>query len=64
MVCTGRVPYTEGLGLAEAGIETVRGFVQVDETMRVLTKVVERNGIELNVTCTACSPRHTRDDCP
>jgi dihydrolipoamide dehydrogenase len=38
MVATGRVPNTKDLGLANLGVETVRGFVQVDETMRVLTK--------------------------
>jgi len=32
LVATGRVPNTEGLGLAEAGVSTdARGFVQVDE---------------------------------
>mmetsp|Transcript_1179 Transcript_1179/g.3511 ORF Transcript_1179/g.3511 Transcript_1179/m.3511 type:complete len:518 (+) Transcript_1179:703-2256(+) len=36
MVATGRVPNTKKLGLEEAGIETPRGFVQVDEYMRVL----------------------------
>ena len=38
MVATGRVPMTTGLGLEAAGIETDRGFVQVDDHMRVLTK--------------------------
>ena len=38
MVATGRVPNTVGLGLEKAGIETERGFVQVDEHMRVLNK--------------------------
>lgn len=38
MVATGRVPNTKDMGLEALGIETVRGFVQVDETMRVLTK--------------------------
>ena len=32
------MPNTEGLGLATAGIETDRGFVQVDDHMRVLKK--------------------------
>ncbi|KAH8051281.1 dihydrolipoyl dehydrogenase [Aureococcus anophagefferens] len=36
MVATGRVPNTGKLGLDKHGIETPRGFVQVDETMRVL----------------------------
>ena len=38
MVATGRVPNTKDLGLANMNIETVRGFVQVDSTMRVLDK--------------------------
>lgn len=38
MVATGRVPNTKNMGLEALGVETVRGFVQVDETMRVLTK--------------------------
>lgn len=38
MVATGRVPNTKKLGLESMGIETVRGFVQVDEHMRVLTQ--------------------------
>mmetsp|Transcript_48323 Transcript_48323/g.97240 ORF Transcript_48323/g.97240 Transcript_48323/m.97240 type:complete len:519 (+) Transcript_48323:70-1626(+) len=38
MVATGRVPNTKEIGLEAVGVETVRGFVQVDETMRVLTK--------------------------
>jgi hypothetical protein len=38
LVSTGRVPNVAGLGLDVAGIETERGFVQVDEHMRVLNK--------------------------
>ena len=38
MVATGRVPNTAKMGLEDAGIETQRGFVAVDEKMRVLTK--------------------------
>merc|ERR1719487_1888147 len=38
MVCTGRSPYSKTLGLESMGIETFRGFVQVDEKMRVLDK--------------------------
>mmetsp|Transcript_46865 Transcript_46865/g.99536 ORF Transcript_46865/g.99536 Transcript_46865/m.99536 type:complete len:531 (+) Transcript_46865:129-1721(+) len=38
MVATGRVPNTSDMGLKESGIETSRGFVAVDEKMRVLTK--------------------------
>jgi len=36
MVCTGRVPYSEGLGLQEQGVQMNRGFVAVDEKMRTL----------------------------
>jgi len=38
LVATGRVPMTVGLGLEEAKIETERGFIQVDDHMRVLNK--------------------------
>eukprot|EP00614_Pseudopedinella_elastica_P013912 CAMPEP_0172585794 /NCGR_PEP_ID=MMETSP1068-20121228/5169_1 /TAXON_ID=35684 /ORGANISM="Pseudopedinella elastica, Strain CCMP716" /LENGTH=483 /DNA_ID=CAMNT_0013380369 /DNA_START=132 /DNA_END=1583 /DNA_ORIENTATION=+ len=38
MVATGRVPNTKEMGLEALGVETNRGFVAVDETMRVLTK--------------------------
>lgn len=38
LVATGRVPNTKALALESAGIETDRGFVTVDEHMRVLTK--------------------------
>ncbi len=39
LVATGRVPNTKSLGLAIAGIKTSeRGFVYVDETMRVLNE--------------------------
>merc|ERR1719284_1793809 len=38
MVATGRVPNTKDMGLEGMEIETVRGFVQVDEYMRVLNK--------------------------
>jgi len=39
LVATGRVPYTQGLGLPALGVETDRrGFVPVDEKMRVLDK--------------------------
>ena len=38
MVATGRVPNTAKLGLGDQGIETPRGFVQVDDRMRVLDK--------------------------
>ncbi|KAI0566914.1 dihydrolipoamide dehydrogenase [Gracilaria domingensis] len=38
MIATGRAPYTEGLGLESVQVETQRGFVPVDERMRVLDK--------------------------
>lgn len=38
MVATGRVPNTANMGLEDSGIETSRGFVAVDEKMRVMTK--------------------------
>ena len=36
MVCTGRAPFSEGLGLADAGVKVERGFVQVNEKMQAL----------------------------
>ena len=37
LVCVGRVPYTEGLGLEKAGVETdKRGFVVVDDHLRTI----------------------------
>jgi len=44
MVATGRVPNTKSIGLESVGAETMRGFVQVDETMRVLTKPAAEGG--------------------
>ncbi|GBG68254.1 hypothetical protein CBR_g2805 [Chara braunii] len=38
LIATGRAPYTKGLGLSNAGVETQRGFVPVDSRMRVLDK--------------------------
>jgi dihydrolipoamide dehydrogenase len=38
LVATGRAPNTNALGLDKAGIETERGFIQVDDHMRVLKK--------------------------
>ncbi|MFN9931416.1 MAG: dihydrolipoyl dehydrogenase [Cyanobacteriota bacterium] len=35
-VATGRVPGSQALGLASVGVETQRGFIPVDDTMRVL----------------------------
>jgi len=36
MVCTGRSPYSEGLGLQELGVKMNRGFVDVNEKMQAL----------------------------
>lgn len=36
LVATGRAPATTNLGLEEAGVQTERGFINVDEKMRVL----------------------------
>jgi len=36
MVCTGRSPYSEGLGLQDVGVKMNRGFVQVNEKMQAL----------------------------
>jgi len=36
MVCTGRSPYSDGLGLDKVGAQVQRGFVQADDKMRVL----------------------------
>jgi dihydrolipoamide dehydrogenase len=36
LVATGRVPVSKDLNLASVGVQTSRGFIQVDETMRVL----------------------------
>ena len=38
MIATGRVPNTANMGLAEMGIETMRGFVAVNSKMQVLNK--------------------------
>lgn len=38
MVATGRAPYTEGLGLDALSVETQRGFIPVDDRMRILDK--------------------------
>lgn len=38
MIATGRAPFTEGLGLSAVNVETQRGFIPVDERMRVLDK--------------------------
>ncbi|CAM9902840.1 unnamed protein product [Scytosiphon promiscuus] len=49
MVATGRVPNTKTLGLEDMGIETNRGFVQVDGKMQVLTK--EGGDVVPNLYC-------------
>jgi len=36
MVCTGRAPYSEGLGLDNVDVDVQRGFVQVNEKMQAL----------------------------
>ena len=46
LVATGRVPSTAGLGLETAGIETDRGFVQVNERMQVLKKKGDEAPVE------------------
>merc|ERR1712238_111809 len=38
MIATGRVPNTSNMGLEAMGVETSRGFIAVDEKMRVLSK--------------------------
>ncbi|MFZ0407026.1 MAG: dihydrolipoyl dehydrogenase [Cyanobium sp.] len=37
LVATGRVPVSKDLNLASVGVETNRGFIPVDDTMRVLS---------------------------
>ncbi|KAL3843530.1 hypothetical protein ACJIZ3_000933 [Penstemon smallii] len=36
LIATGRAPFTEGLGLENINVQTQRGFVPVDERMRVI----------------------------
>ncbi|KAF5956969.1 hypothetical protein HYC85_004194 [Camellia sinensis] len=36
LIATGRAPHTKGLGLENVNVETQRGFVPVDERMRVI----------------------------
>jgi len=48
MIATGRVPNTADMGLEERGIETNRGFVNVNEKMQVLSSH-ETEGIEPKV---------------
>jgi dihydrolipoamide dehydrogenase len=51
MVATGRVPNTAKMGLEDVGIETQRGFIAVDEKMRVLTKHGDGGEVVPNVYC-------------
>eukprot|EP00816_Leptocylindrus_hargravesii_P011001 CAMPEP_0196819436 /NCGR_PEP_ID=MMETSP1362-20130617/70558_1 /TAXON_ID=163516 /ORGANISM="Leptocylindrus danicus, Strain CCMP1856" /LENGTH=529 /DNA_ID=CAMNT_0042197929 /DNA_START=9 /DNA_END=1598 /DNA_ORIENTATION=+ len=50
MVATGRVPNTKNMGLEDRGIETMRGFVAVNEKMQVMTKAEDGEVIP-NVYC-------------
>ncbi|GJS10562.1 dihydrolipoyl dehydrogenase 2, chloroplastic-like protein [Tanacetum coccineum] len=36
LIATGRAPFTEGLGLESVNVQTQRGFIPVDERMRVI----------------------------
>ncbi|KAL3538259.1 hypothetical protein ACH5RR_001625 [Cinchona calisaya] len=36
LIATGRAPFTEGLGLENINVQTQRGFIPVDERMRVI----------------------------
>ncbi|KAJ4954427.1 hypothetical protein NE237_011210 [Protea cynaroides] len=38
LIATGRAPFTKGLGLENINVETQRGFIPVDERMRVIDK--------------------------
>jgi len=51
MVATGRVPNTAKMGLEESGIETNRGFVNVNEKMQVLSSYAEDATLVPNVYC-------------
>lgn len=51
MVATGRVPNTKNMGLEAMGIETVRGFVAVNEKMQVMTKAGEDGTVIPNLYC-------------
>ncbi|XRQ03014.1 dihydrolipoyl dehydrogenase [Actinomadura welshii] len=44
LVAVGRAPVSEGIGLAEAGVETERGFVKVDEFCRTNVPTVSAVG--------------------
>lgn len=51
MVATGRVPNTANMGLENAGIATNRGFVAVDEKMRVMSSHDDDATVIPNVYC-------------
>lgn len=51
MVATGRVPNTAGMGLEDMGIETQRGFVAVDDLMRVKTSHADDATALDNIYC-------------
>jgi dihydrolipoamide dehydrogenase len=36
LVATGRIPYTKDIGLEDIGVETIRGFIPVNDKMEVL----------------------------
>ncbi|TDC60113.1 dihydrolipoyl dehydrogenase [Actinomadura sp. GC306] len=44
LVAVGRAPVSEGIGLAEAGVETERGFVKVDEYCRTSVPTISAVG--------------------
>jgi dihydrolipoamide dehydrogenase len=44
MIATGRVPNTKDIGLESIGVETNRGFIAVDENMRVKVRRDEWEG--------------------
>ncbi|HLV73391.1 dihydrolipoamide dehydrogenase [Actinomadura hallensis] len=44
LVAVGRAPVSEGIGLAEAGVETERGFVKVDEYCRTNVSTISAVG--------------------
>ena len=50
MIASGRVPNTSNTGLEAMGVETSRGFIAVDEKMRVLSKH-ENGDLVPNVWC-------------
>jgi dihydrolipoamide dehydrogenase len=51
MIATGRVPNTKNMGLEAAGIETQRGFVNVNAKMQVMTGFGDDAKVLPNVYC-------------